>query len=173
MVRLTSNSTGSSAFDVIASLPSRSPSGAVGPWSQLRTPARAVARVAAEGCSDRDGESDAGERVVAAGVGYRHDHTDDESLCAQQRTAGATRIHGGVELDQSGQRTDPPGPSPVELRLAVQARNDSRRRAVAQPERVADGHHVRADADSAAESGRYDDFGQLCRRQRRDVFLRV
>src|SRR3954447_10959061 len=106
MVRLTSKSTGSSGFDDMASFPGQLAKArgeaAKCTWcgwhrftslrvrsagSQSRTPARSVAGVSAERRADRDGESDPGERVVASGVGDRHDHANGQALSVQQRTA--------------------------------------------------------------------------------------
>jgi hypothetical protein len=70
-------------------------------------------------------------------------------------------------LDQPGQRAR------FGLSLAVQTGNDPGRRAVPQPQRVADGHHIRADGDTPAEGCGDHNLGELPRNQRGDVNLRV
>src|SRR6185437_8646084 len=108
MVRLTSNSTGCSGLagwswlragaGVIALL--RAGRSALR-WSYLRSlTGAAAARAAAERGADGHREPDAGERVLAVGVGDRHHDADDHAPVVQQRPAGAARVDRRVELDE-------------------------------------------------------------------------
>src|SRR5580700_4482784 len=55
---------------------------------------------AAERGADGYRESDACERVLAIGLGERHDNADDQAVVVDQWPARATRIDGRVELDE-------------------------------------------------------------------------
>ena len=88
-------------------------------------------------------------------------------LGVQQRTAGAARIYGGVELDQPGQGAR------LGLRPTVQTGDDPRGRAGAEPEWIADGDHVRTHGDAAAQGCRDHNLGELRWSERGDVDLRV
>src|SRR4029453_15225204 len=103
IVRLTSNSTGSSGFGIMESPLSMLPRTQHISGSQLGAPALPFPRTSSECRTDRDGEPDPGERVVLSGIGDRYDDADHEALGVQQRTAGAAGVNRGVELDQAGQ----------------------------------------------------------------------
>src|SRR6476661_5760168 len=86
MVRLTSNSTGSSGFDDMIILRRRS-GGSIGSCrsgSQLGTAARTLAGRPAQRRTDRNGEADTGERVLLAGVGDGQHDADHRALVVQQ-----------------------------------------------------------------------------------------
>src|SRR5215207_2041323 len=124
IVRLTSNSTGSSGFGVMESPLAMLPRTQDASGSQLGTPALPLSGTSSKCRTDRDREPDPGERVILSGIGDRYDDTDHEPLGVQQRTAGAAGVHGGVELDQ------PRYGARLGLRRAVKTRDDSRGRAV-------------------------------------------
>src|SRR6185503_13447582 len=103
IVRLTSNSTGSSGLGVMESPPLMLPRTQDTSGSQLGAPARPFPETSSECCTDRDGEPDPSKRVVLSRIGDRYDDADHEALGVQQRTAGAAGVHRGVELDQPRQ----------------------------------------------------------------------
>src|SRR4249920_2316913 len=139
IVRLTSNSTGSSGLGVMESPLSMLPRTQDISGSQLGASALPFPETSSKCRTDRNGEPDPGERLVLSGVGDRYDDADHEPLGVQQWTAGAAGVHGGVELDQPGQGAR------LGLRRPAKTRDDPRSRAVPQPEWVADGDHVRTD----------------------------
>src|SRR5262249_7475078 len=138
MVRFTSNSTGCSGLAWASADWSGRPAGS---WvigllrllgkpqssgSYLRSRAGLVAGGAAERGPDGHRETDAGERVLAAGVGERHHDADYHAAVVKQRAAGAARVDGGVELDQ------PAALARVSVRAAVKPGDHAGRHAVRQ-----------------------------------------
>src|ERR1700722_7932697 len=136
MVRFTSNSTGCSGLAWASGDGSwRS----AGTWvigllrlvgkpqsrgSYLRSAAGLAAGAAAERRPDGHREPDAGERVLAVGVGELHHDADHHAAAVQQRAAGAARVDGGVELDQ------PAALARVGVRAAVKPGDHAGRHAV-------------------------------------------
>src|ERR1700761_7699794 len=108
MVRLTSNSTGCRGLD-------RCPAGWLRPLagavlighlrvlSYLRSLSLGAAD-AAERAADRHREPDAGERVLAVGLGQRVHDADDQPVAVQQGPARTARVDRRVELDEAGAR---------------------------------------------------------------------
>src|SRR6476620_7507002 len=142
MVRLTSNSTDSRGNpglnggpwwpwgDVMGG-PSSAACLSCRACSHLRTPTGSVAGGAERG-ADRNGEADAGPRVVVARVGDGDDDAHHGALVVDQRAARAAGVDRGVELDQPGELAR------VGLGGALQAGDDTGGGAVGQAELVAD-----------------------------------
>src|ERR687887_379566 len=53
---------------------------------------------------DGDGEAHAAEQLLAGCADQSGDDTDDLAAVVHERTAGASRVHRRVELDEAGER---------------------------------------------------------------------
>src|SRR5487761_121342 len=172
MVRLTSKSTGRNGL-------ARSPGDgswlSAGGWviallhaglSYLRSlPLPAVC--AAERAADGHGEPDAGERVLAVGIGERHDDADDHAAAVKQWPARTARVDRRVELNE------PAALACVGVRGPVKTGDDAGRHAVGQAERVADRDDRCPDVGASAEGRGDDDLGKPHRGELGDVRLLV
>src|ERR1700722_7272617 len=122
--------------------------------SYLRPRPRPVACGAAERGADGHREPDAGEGVLAVGMGEPHHDADALAAAVEQRAAGAAGVDGRVELDQ------PAALAGVGVRVPVKPGDHAGGHAVRQAERVADRDDGRPDAGGSAEGRGNDDRRQ-------------